>query len=144
MKHHLYTLIATHLLAHPTTESSPHRLRVPNFPSPDPNKPIPPPAIPKGWKMGTILPLHSPALSGGGVSESMFREMMADMQNDGGGAGGGGGLPGLGGLGGMGGMAGLMGEMMGGGGGGGGSDSGGVGKKKIKEKEKDKKKKGRA
>ena len=30
--------------------------------------------------MGQILPLHSPALSGGGVSENMFKEMMQEMQ----------------------------------------------------------------
>lgn len=30
--------------------------------------------------MGTILPLHSPAVSGGGVSENIFKDMMAEMQ----------------------------------------------------------------
>lgn len=30
--------------------------------------------------MSTILPLHSPALSGGGVSENFLKEMMAEMQ----------------------------------------------------------------
>ncbi len=45
--------------------------------------------------MGSILPLHSPALSGGGVSDNFFKEMMQEMQGaqgmvDGGGAGGGG------------------------------------------------------
>ena len=30
--------------------------------------------------MGQILPLHSPALSGGGVSENMFKEMIQEMQ----------------------------------------------------------------
>ena len=34
--------------------------------------------------MGTILPLHSPALSGGGVSENIFKEMMQEMQGGGG------------------------------------------------------------
>ena len=29
--------------------------------------------------MGTILPLHSPALSGGGVSDNMFKDMMSEM-----------------------------------------------------------------
>lgn len=38
-----------------------------------------PPAIPRGFKIGTILPLHSPALSGGGVSDNMFKDMMAEM-----------------------------------------------------------------
>ena len=40
--------------------------------------------------MNTILPLHSPALTGGGVSENFFQEMMAEMQGEAaGGAGGG-------------------------------------------------------
>jgi signal recognition particle subunit SRP19 len=30
--------------------------------------------------MGTILPLHSPAVSGGGVSENIFKDMMNEMQ----------------------------------------------------------------
>lgn len=35
--------------------------------------------------MGNILPLHSPALSGGGVSENILRDMMQEMQEHGGG-----------------------------------------------------------
>lgn len=34
--------------------------------------------------MNTILPLHSPALSGGGVSENILQDMMAEMQGAGG------------------------------------------------------------
>lgn len=30
--------------------------------------------------MSTILPLHSSAISGGGVSENLFKDMMAEMQ----------------------------------------------------------------
>ena len=30
--------------------------------------------------MPTIIPLHSAAASGGGVSENMFKDMMAEMQ----------------------------------------------------------------
>lgn len=77
-EHQLYTLVAEYLRAHPTTEESPARLRIAGMPPP--TKPIPPPAAPKGWKMGTILPLHSPALSGGGVNENYFKDMMKDMQ----------------------------------------------------------------
>ena len=40
---------------------------------------VPVPAIPRGFKMGTILPLHSPALSGGGVSDNFLKDMMAEM-----------------------------------------------------------------
>lgn len=47
---------------------------------PTPEKPLPMPATPRGWKMNTILPLHSPALTGGGISDNPFKEAMADMQ----------------------------------------------------------------
>ena len=77
-EHHLYILVSKYLQANPTTQESPLRLRVADMPLPD--KPVPPPAAPRGWKIGQILPLHSPALSGGGVSENMFKEMMQEMQ----------------------------------------------------------------
>ncbi|KAF2492384.1 signal recognition particle, SRP19 subunit [Lophium mytilinum] len=76
-KHHLYTLVAKYLQDHPTTESSPLKLRIAGLPPP--KEPLQP-AIPQGWKMNTILPLHSPALTGGGVSENFLQEMMAEMQ----------------------------------------------------------------
>ncbi len=71
--------------------------------------PPPPPSVPKGWKLNTILPLHSPALSGGGISENIFKDMMQEMQGAG---GAGGGNP----------MAEIMGAM-----GGGGADAAGPG-----------------
>ena len=46
--------------------------------------------------MGDILSLHSPALSGGGVSENILRDMMQEMQGQGGGAIDGLGTPGAG------------------------------------------------
>jgi len=58
---------------------------------PMPDGPAPPPAVPRGWKMNTILPLHSPALSGGGVSENIFKDIMKEVE--------GGGMPGLPGMG---------------------------------------------
>jgi len=75
-KHHLYKMISTYLKQHPTTEDSPQRLQIQGVP---PQKEKIPPAIPRGFKIGTILPLHSPALSGGGVSDNMFKDMMAEM-----------------------------------------------------------------
>lgn len=54
------------------------RLRIAGMPPQ--TKPAPPPAVPKGWKLGSILPLHSPALSGGGVNENYLKDMMAEMQ----------------------------------------------------------------
>ncbi|KAK4630983.1 Signal recognition particle sec65 subunit [Fulvia fulva] len=77
-KHHLYKLISTHLKANPTTAETPMRLQIQGMPMPKDNK-ITPPAIPRGSKIGTILPLHSPALSGGGVSENFLKDMMAEM-----------------------------------------------------------------
>ena len=75
-KHHLYILIAQHLKAHPTQKNTPFRLPIAGLPMP---KEMPEPAVPKGWKMSKILPLHSPALTGGGVSENFMQDMMAEM-----------------------------------------------------------------
>jgi signal recognition particle subunit SRP19 len=43
-------------------------------------KEMPEPAVPNGWKLNKILPLHSPAITGGGVSENFLQDMMAEMQ----------------------------------------------------------------
>lgn len=67
-------------------------MRLPVSGLPAPKNGVPPaPEIPKGWRMGTVLPLHSPAVTGGGVSENLFKDMMAEMQGEasGGGAGSG-------------------------------------------------------
>lgn len=72
-EYHLYKMISEHLKSHPTTPETPKRLQIQGMP---PQKEIIPPAIPRGFKIGTILPLHSPALSGGGVSENMFKDMV--------------------------------------------------------------------
>ncbi len=45
--------------------------------------------------MNKILPHYSPGLTGGGVSENFFKDMMAEMQGGGGGAGGVPGMPDL-------------------------------------------------
>ncbi|KAF3929560.1 hypothetical protein ABW19_dt0206029 [Dactylella cylindrospora] len=81
-KRQLYEFVAKHLQANPTTPETPLLLRFHGMPHTD--KPPQPPAVPKGWKLNQILPLHSPALSGGGVSDNIFKEMMNEM---GGGAG---------------------------------------------------------
>jgi signal recognition particle subunit SRP19 len=122
IEHHLYTLISKHLIANPTTVESATRVRVPGLPPPDPNKEYPTPAIPKGWKMATILPYYSPGLTGGGVSENFLKDMMAEM-----GAGGMPGMPGMPAM--MPAMAGL----------GGGEGSGSPVEKKREKKDKKKK-----
>ncbi|EDU43542.1 Signal recognition particle sec65 protein [Pyrenophora tritici-repentis] len=78
-KHHLYILISQYLKAHPTQKNTPFRLPIAGLPMP---KEMPEPAIPKGWKMNKILPLHSPALTGGGVSENFLQDMMAEMTGE--------------------------------------------------------------
>lgn len=54
------------------------RFRIQGLPMPKDGKMIPP-AIPRGSKIGKILPLHSPALSGGGVSDDFLKDMMEGM-----------------------------------------------------------------
>lgn len=116
-EHHLYILVAQFLKANPTTEKSPYRLRIRGLPVPDELPPAP--SAPRGWKIPTILPFHSPAYSGGGVSDNPFKEAMAEMQ-------GMGGMPGMPNIPGMPGMAGL------------GDSSGGGSEKKKKDKKKGK------
>lgn len=83
-KHHLYVLVAQHLKDNPTTEKSPALwMRLPGAPVPDASKPYPKPAVPRGWKMGELLPYYSPAMTGGGVSENFFKDMMREMQGGG-------------------------------------------------------------
>ena len=38
----------------------------------------PPPAVPKGWKINEILPVYSPALSGGGISDNLMKDLMRE------------------------------------------------------------------
>ena len=77
-------IIGSYLKANPANERTPLRLRFPQMPHQD--KPAPPPAVPRGWKLNNILPLHSPALTGGGISDNILKDMMSEM-------GGAGGLP---------------------------------------------------
>lgn len=93
-KHHLYNLVAEHLRQNPTTETSASlRWRLPGHQGglavPEPSKPWPRPAVPRGWKIGELVPYWSPAVTGGGVSENLFKDMMKEMQGAGGGGPGG-------------------------------------------------------
>ena len=80
----LMQIVGSYLKAHPANERTPLRLQFPQIPHQD--KSAPPPAVPRGWKLNPILPLHSPALTGGGVSDNILKDMMSEM-------GGAGGLP---------------------------------------------------
>jgi len=71
-KHKLYRDIAEGLRQHPTTINTPMELPVQGIQS----KLFDAPHIPKGMKLGTILPMHSPALSGGGISDNIMKDMM--------------------------------------------------------------------
>ncbi|KAL6871190.1 signal recognition particle, Sec65/Srp19 subunit [Trichoderma novae-zelandiae] len=125
-KHHLYVLVARHLQENPTTEASPGlRLRFGGQVQPPEGKPYPKPAVPRGWKMGEYLPYLSAAMTGGGVSENLFKDMMKEMQ--------GGADP----------MAALMASQAGGGAGGAAGMVGGA-EEGAKKKKKDKKGKGKA
>lgn len=128
-KRHLYRLVAQYLCAHPTTERSPLELQIKGLPLP-PDPKLAKPAVPRGWKINDILPLHSPAMSGGGVSENFFKDMMAEMAQQGADGEGGAQLPP--------GMAGMLNGMGAGGGGGGPGGSGGEAKTKKKDKKKGK------
>ncbi|KAJ9616573.1 signal recognition particle subunit [Cladophialophora chaetospira] len=142
-KAHLYSIIGKWLVDHPTTKETPLELRLPGLPIPEKflESDV---TAPRGWKLNTILPVHSTAVSGGGVKDNFFQEAMEELkaaQSQGqlpaGAPGGGGGMPDMAALqsmmNGMGGMGGLGGMMGGGGGAGSGESSGG---KKKKEKKK--------
>ncbi|QIW96159.1 hypothetical protein AMS68_001677 [Peltaster fructicola] len=77
-KAYLYKLIAEYLKSHPATQDTPLKMRFQGLPPPKDGK-APEPAIPRGFKMGTILPLHSPALTGGGVNDMSLQDMMQQM-----------------------------------------------------------------
>ncbi|KAI0970978.1 signal recognition particle, SRP19 subunit [Xylaria arbuscula] len=147
-KHHLYVVVAKYLQEHPTEDDSAAlrqgmrgmglgSLGGANDVYAD-GKPWPRSAVPRGWKMGELLPAYSAAMTGGGVSENAFKDMMREMQGGGGGAGAGAGMPGMPGMNAdM--MSMLQGMGMGGSGGGGapaigGSEGGGKKGKKGKGK----------
>lgn len=77
-KAHLYKLIAEYMKSHPTTQESPLKLKIHGLPPPKDGK-VPLPAVPRGSRMGSVLPLHSPALTGGGVSDTFLQDMMSQM-----------------------------------------------------------------
>lgn len=98
----LLAAVATYLRSHPTTESDPKKVPVPGMMMDDGGggggggTSIARAAVPKGMKINPILPLHSPAMAGGGMQAeglaSMMGSMFPGMQGmlDGNGGGGGG------------------------------------------------------
>ena len=67
--------MAKYFQSHPVNAHSPMKVSIPGY---NVDKPPQPPAVPKGWKINEILPLHSPALSGGGVSDNLMRDLMRE------------------------------------------------------------------
>jgi signal recognition particle subunit SRP19 len=77
-KRHLMVKVAEYLQAHPTTREDPLRVQIKGMP--EVKEALPGPAVPRGWKVNSVLPLHSPAVTGGGVSENFLKDMMSEMQ----------------------------------------------------------------
>ncbi|RMZ87886.1 hypothetical protein DV736_g4877, partial [Chaetothyriales sp. CBS 134916] len=132
----LYNLIGKYLQSHPTEPLDPLQLKLQGLRAPEnfAKEPVP---VPRGWRMNTILPVHSAAVSGGGVSDNFFKDAVEEMkqaQAQGmlppgmGGAGAGG--PGGGGMPDMSQLQAMMQSMGGLGGGGGGGGGGKKGRKK--------------
>ncbi|OLL24749.1 Signal recognition particle SEC65 subunit [Neolecta irregularis DAH-3] len=69
----LYTALSHFLKKNPTTRETPLKFPIRGLPS---EKILPPPACPKGWKLNAIVPLHSNAVTGGGISENFMQDMM--------------------------------------------------------------------
>ena len=67
--------MAQYLQLHPPTSESSMKVQIPGYPS---DKLPPPPAVPRGWNINEILPTHSPALSGGGISDNLMKDLMRD------------------------------------------------------------------
>lgn len=123
----LYARVAEVLQANPTKPEDPLEFRVQGLPVPDGfvERGV---AVPRGWKMGTVVPLHSAAVSGGGVSDNFLKEAMEEMRLA---QANGHQLPGAAGMPDMSALAGLMGGM-----GGGNPSAGGGGGTTKKEKKK--------
>ena len=128
-KQHLFNLVAKYMKENPTQKEDPLELKLQGLPVPE-NFLDTKIAVPRGWKMNEVLPVHSAAVTGGGVSDNFFKdamEEMAAMQGQGGMPGGApGGMD-------MGAMAQMM-QSMGMGGGGNAIAGSGSSKKKDKKK----------
>jgi signal recognition particle subunit SRP19 len=74
----LYKAMAQYLKKHPTTADDPFKLPVRGLPVPEDGI-MPPPAVPRGWRINEILPLHSAAVTGGGVSDNIMKDIQAAM-----------------------------------------------------------------
>lgn len=78
-KKYLYNLIAKELQKTPTKADDPLQLKLQGLPVPEKFLETKV-AVPRGWKMNDILPVHSAAVSGGGVNDNFFKEAMEEMK----------------------------------------------------------------
>jgi signal recognition particle subunit SRP19 len=67
--------MAGYLQSHPASAESAMKVQMPGYPV---DKPPLPAAVPKGWKINEILPAYSPALSGGGISDNLMKDLMRE------------------------------------------------------------------
>src|ERR1700721_4825093 len=74
-KQQIYVAMAKYLQIHPVTQETAMKAQMPGMQI---DKPPPPPAVPKGWKINEILPVYSPALSGGGISDNLMKDLMRE------------------------------------------------------------------
>ena len=73
----LYAAVAQYLQSCPPTAEGPTKVQIPGYAG---DKPPAPPAIPKGWKINEILPAHSAALTGGGISDNLMKDLMREEE----------------------------------------------------------------
>lgn len=84
-KRHLFVLISQYMKEHPTTKNTPFESPVyrqmqmaPGF-NKDDERQCEPLAVPRGWKINEILPVISPAITGGKGAEDMMEQMSNSM-----------------------------------------------------------------
>ena len=70
-----YAAVAQYLRSHPPSAEGSTKVQIPGYAA---DKPHPLPAIPKGWKINEILPAHSAALTGGGISDNLMKDLMRE------------------------------------------------------------------
>lgn len=96
-KRHLLLLVAQYLREHPTTPETPFQSmvfeqmkRAPGFSGEKHCEPL---AVPRGWQLNSILPVMSPAITGGKAPEKMMEQMSGGLLGGLGGLGGAGPTP---------------------------------------------------
>ncbi|KAF5100420.1 hypothetical protein D0Z00_001279 [Geotrichum galactomycetum] len=91
-KRHLLLLVAQYLREHPTTPDTPFQSMVfeqmKKAPGYNGEKHAEPLAVPRGWQLNSILPVMSPAITGGKAPEQLMEQMSGGLLGGLGGLGG--------------------------------------------------------